>query len=351
MILSRSSWNVNVPSLDPPTDEVVNVSIWVKGGNNTDSLGTADYIFQKRIPTLNTTYLDFRINDIVKDYIEPKPVWSSVNALINSNAVSQRFVNVSFNIDNGSETTLVNRKLATKGYYEYTQGINPNVTKNFLIDQNYIQCHKGAMLFIPIYVTENASVIIDDGANEVEFTITPAASIESQIKYVFFNTSNVNSKYITIIYRNNITDDVDITCEIVSECKYTPKQIVFLNKYGAYQQMFFFKQSERETSTENETFKNAFINNNAYDVTKHQYKQFNKQGRDKITLSTGYIKEEQNTILEQLTMSEDVYLREGSVFIPVNVSTKTINYRTRLVDKLINYTMEFEYAFDKITNL
>jgi len=50
-------------------------------------------------------------------------------------------------------------------------------------------------------------------------------------------------------------------------------------------------------------------------------------------------------------LSESVYVYKDSLKLPVNVSDSSIEYKTNVNDKLVNYTIEFDYAYDKINNL
>jgi len=47
--------------------------------------------------------------------------------------------------------------------------------------------------------------------------------------------------------------------------------------------------------------------------------------------------------LEKLDGTDDVF--------PVNVTTQSLQYKTSVNDKLVQYTLNFEYAFDKINNV
>jgi len=53
-------------------------------------------------------------------------------------------------------------------------------------------------------------------------------------------------------------------------------------------------------------------------------------------------------LFDELLMSTKIYLRENDVVRPVNIKTKNIAYKTRLNDKLIQYTFEFENSYNKI---
>ena len=72
-------------------------------------------------------------------------------------------------------------------------------------------------------------------------------------------------------------------------------------------------------------------------------------------MNTGYLNDDYNQVIEELLLSEQVYYTEitdtAEVVVPIIPVTKSVTYLTQLNDKLINYTIEFENAFDKINNI
>lgn len=52
-----------------------------------------------------------------------------------------------------------------------------------------------------------------------------------------------------------------------------------------------------------------------------------------------------------MLLSEEVWINAGNKVLPVRPITNSLTYKTSVNDKLINYTLQFEYAFDKINNI
>ena len=78
------------------------------------------------------------------------------------------------------------------------------------------------------------------------------------------------------------------------------------------------------------------------------------QGKDRITMNTGYVNDDHNAVIEELLLSEQVWytkITDEELVVPVIPRTKTVTYKTSINDKLVNYTIEFEHAFDKINNI
>jgi hypothetical protein len=58
--------------------------------------------------------------------------------------------------------------------------------------------------------------------------------------------------------------------------------------------------------------------------------------------------------MEELMLSEQVWmtkLTDEELVLPIMPRTKSITYKTSLNDRLANYTIEFDMAFDKINNI
>ena len=73
--------------------------------------------------------------------------------------------------------------------------------------------------------------------------------------------------------------------------------------------------------------------------------------RTAISLNTGFIKEDAKETIEELFLSENVFIRFENKTLPIHPVSKSFIHKTSLNDKLINYSVDFEFAFDKINNV
>jgi hypothetical protein len=83
----------------------------------------------------------------------------------------------------------------------------------------------------------------------------------------------------------------------------------------------------------------------------HQYVKYNVQGKSKFKVNSGFVAEALNETFKQMLLSERVWMYENEIFTPLNIASKSIEYKTRQKDRLINYEIEFEYAFNEINNI
>ena len=143
----------------------------------------------------------------------------------------------------------------------------------------------------------------------------------------------------------------------LNECLYTPIKVTFVNKFGAFQDLIFFKKSIDKTSVKGESYKSSIFDlaTLTYKTYQHQLTQFMVQGSDSITMNTGYIPEDYNQVIEELMLSEQVWATfvtdTEELIRPVVPKTKSFTHKTQLNDKLIDYTIDFDIANNKINNI
>jgi hypothetical protein len=147
-----------------------------------------------------------------------------------------------------------------------------------------------------------------------------------------------------------------IKIKTLDEIKYEPKKVTFINKFGALQDMYFFKKSVEKFTVKKETYKSNILDSNySYSRSNHVNRNFNVIGNESVTLSSGYLSEEYNEVFKQLLLSEKVWLTNltdtDEQVLPINVKTSNITYKTSLNDNLIEYTFDFDKSFDTINNI
>jgi hypothetical protein len=89
-----------------------------------------------------------------------------------------------------------------------------------------------------------------------------------------------------------------------------------------------------------------FVN---YDYRRGQTKPFNINGNGTIKVNSGWVTEDYFEWIQDMMLS-DTILYESSQ-IPVTIKTTSMQKKTELNDKNINYTLEFEFANKLINNI
>lgn len=265
------------------------------------------------------------------------------------------------------------------GYGYFEDGANPVNDSSLLQSNNKIVKLDDAPAVIAVD-TETTNSVTYELNGEIVYTNTISTSLQSdeQIEYIS-NTINGADEFenrviqdggtfedsiclqqfagdFTLFDFDTIYIDTDsgidvITIDNVSECKYQPHKVTFVNKFGALQDVWFFKRSNESLTTKKEDFKRNIIANGSYDTSRHQQKILTKNGKEKLTLNTGFYPEQYNEIFKQMQLSEDCWIEINNQTLPITISSSSFNYKTHLNDKLINYTIQIEFAFDTINNI
>jgi hypothetical protein len=182
--------------------------------------------------------------------------------------------------------------------------------------------------------------------NEINYTVTEPTGVDSaeMVQNIWVDLSETTTdEYVEIVFNGET-----ITLLIQDECRYTPLDIAFQNKEGCLQFLTFFKAKAESMSITSEEYES---DNGQPNVGNHQYKTYNINAKSKFKMSSGFVDEALNETFKQLMLSLKVWSYASGTFTPIKLGSKSIEYKTRQKDRLINYEIEFEYAFNEINNV
>ena len=321
----------------------VNLSIYIYSGISESYTDTdLKYTLQKSIISYQDNIV-FEIAEIVRDYIDvnfnddylSKTIWVTTVA----NLVDDTDTIFTY----GSPVT--NTSLAFDGYGFYEDEINPQLTAYDLISSSTIYLPEDTAGKLPVYAATTGSVVIDS----VTTTITDNGNTNQKIQYIDIpaNTTSIEVK------DSGGTTQKTISVVNICEPKFTPYKVTFVNRYGAFQDLYFFKKTTESFNVTDEKFKRNIINSSTvtYGVNQAQQTRYNINATSSITLNTGFIKEDMNETIEEMFLSENLWIRYNGKTLPIIPTTKNLQFKTVLNDKLIDYKVDFEFAFDKINNV
>jgi hypothetical protein len=190
-----------------------------------------------------------------------------------------------------------------------------------------------------------------------DLTVSDTSISTDKIVYIRITPTDtlVSGDTITVsTSKSGYAQSQTITLEEICEPRYTYINLVFYNKFGALQQMPFNKKSIESLTTTSKTYQKNIIDLSStprYNTEKHQTRQFQMQGQEKITVNTGYIDESFNEVIRQLLLSEQVYLDDGTTVRPVVLDTNSLTFKTSVNDRLTNYTINLSFASNKINDI
>ena len=310
-------------------------------------------------------YVAFEISELVRDYIDTEfdgtydnePVWVRLNAqLYESDGTPIGSVNVSY-------------LLAFDGYTLFEEGVNYTTDAPVFITDRVdtptsevtIYRPSDKVIRIPVNVDNTdgnetgwSFKLIEPDNTEVETSVSNSSNSSGQIYYI-----NVGTQYNKVeLYENEPSPSLPtkrytVHIEDLNCTKHESVKVTFYNRWGALQDLYFVGKTTQSINTEGEEYKANVIDFSTltYNVAKHQYNQYDKQGKRSVQLSTGYVNEDYNAWVEELMLSEKVWITLDGTLYPAKPKTSTQTFKTRLNDSLVAYTIDFDFAFDQIQNI
>jgi hypothetical protein len=369
IIRTRSPFFIRTPEETSADLDYFEISILVESGVfGTTVVGDlAETITLTKKPINNENSVSLEISEIVNNYLSQNPFSPVVSGGLAPDFQSL-WVQVTTRAKESDGTTIgsptVTLYLAQEGFNTYLEGANYTTEPNAMITADYIQYHIGTNIVIPVN-TElvNQLQFVNSAGGIGTETISTTTNADNKIQYVSKSFLDV----VSLIVTYNTSETRTIKVEGISECKYPIFKCTFLNRWGAFQEVFFFKKSTESLETKNENYNrsNLYANiqvagpagsiqtlNNVYEPTTHTKRTYNANGVESLQLNTGFVNEAMNPTFEELMVSEFVYLTDSdNNKFAVNLKDSSLTYKTSLNDKMINYTMNFEKSFSYINNV
>jgi len=328
----------------------IELRIW----NGTGSAPTdATYTFSKPIASASQIENIYNISPFIKEYIDNvAPIYAAGETDSTSmwaNVQVKRYTET----EEGYSLLDTTTYLGTNGYTQFVDGYNytdPSDTFVLLSDREKEIRYDitKSIPYVNVLINPEVGDVIEAtykdlrGRNELVVGYTETKGMlkipltTTNIKYNKGNT-------LTISY-----NDIDYVYRVIPICepKYSPVICSYINRFGGWQFLTFFKTRIDNISTKGTSY-NQLQDSINYSVSKGQSKSFNINGKQSIKLSSGFVPENYSDLIQDLLLSETVLL-DG---LPVEVKTQATTLKTSLIDRNVNYEIDFEYAFNLINNV
>jgi hypothetical protein len=350
VIRTRSPFFVEV---NEPTQTKARFKIYVWYLGDTEPT-TPVYVLEKPIVSTTNRVLYINISPYVEGFLSPAgPDLLSTDPVVSSD--SKQVVNV---------------KVETQ-YYNGTAW-SVNTTYNFVAVDGFTPyganiLWDGGGLFsekkiIPL-IKNNSIRYTSTGFEGIKFNVlidhdgiseTRVIYNETETKIIIDNTFpqgiyNMEVPFIGEIEKTSILIQSDLTSDTynytfykICEAKYQPELVYYINRYGGWDYITFMKVRKDSVQAKSDTYQlnqNAINSSYGYTSLIGQSKIFNSELRKTIKLSTGWVDESMKTQIEDLLVSKRVVLEFESDVI---VKTQSVDIQTKINEKLINYTIDFE---------
>lgn len=323
--------------------------------------GTITYELSKRSPSASQLRTDYNISQFIREFID------TVSPNDNSNTV---FANV--RVERYKETavgayTLLDTTdhFGVNGYTLYSDGYNqtdpsslfvclanPNIQITY---QEGLGSSKYPFINAIVDFTANGASKVDvsykdmNGRNEV--IVSYDTNAKSVIKVPVRTTSSKfdEGNTVTLNWKpagTTVSISKTFTISPICEHKYTPVQCQFINRFGGWQFMTFFKAKLASINTMGTSY-TVLPDSVDYNPKRGQSGSFNMNGKKGIKLNSGFVNENYSELIQDLLLSETILLDD----VPVEIKTQSTDIKTSLKDRNINYEMEFDYAFNLVNNV
>lgn len=286
----------------------------------------------------------FEIGNLVRDYVDvsfnddyPSATkWVTVSKQLIDEETGEEF--------DGSP--ILTHYILKDGYGDYEEEINPQTATHAMITANDIYLPEGTAGKLPVFAEGVGKVTIDS----TDTQITDSGNSNQKIQYV---TIPADSSTVEVYGTDDTTLLKTITVNNICEPKFTDYKVTFVNKHGAFQDMYFFKRTTETLAINDDTYKvnNINISTVTYPTYKGQRQRYDVNGQTTITMNTGFISESAVSTMEELFLSENAWIRWGNQTLPIIPKSKSFTQKSSLNDRLINYTVNFDFAFNKINNV
>ena len=377
--------------------------LWVYGGDILNHPNDPNYLLTKVVPSIEVanrladpdlpkSVIVFEISELIKDYVTVE-FDGNYSTLVQTKWVRTGVRRTYVEAD-GTETsdTTVKYGIAFRGYGNIAEGINPELSKDLMISNTVINNKCGSFITAPFYTMSADGVArVDYFQNQTQldlnppvgsisqFTIAQEVKIDSAVDDVITidktfsvtaspddSTSTeeipVDANKITYTDSSGVSRSIDIKC--IDDCKYDAQKVSFINKFGVMQDMWFFAKRTDSMSSKRESYRSTKLDISSiasYKVSDHENSYLENQGKERFTMNTGFIHESYGEVIKELLVSEYVYMYDINRFspsggysnlaVPVSIASSNVDIKTRLNDKLIEYTLEFEADSDFIQSV
>jgi hypothetical protein len=345
-IFARSPYIITINETGQ-TASMIQIFLW--NGNTTPMPASPAYTLSKQIPSSSSPATYYDLSPYIREFINHNTLQTITTSNAATPAAQWCWIGIkTFKKTTGGfvqfGTTLTYR--AYEGYGNYTDGANPNLSRIHLDAGTYNYYLDGSGNYGHLTI-ENIS------GDTIKYTnLVTGANNTSSLGTL--NVQDYPRVYSTYLSAGNKVEIINAgttvwtaTFQPKAECKYTPVRCDFVNKYGAWQTEWFFKASNRSINVENTEYNLMPQTYPSYNVQEGQRKVFNTNAKEQIKVNTDWVNENYSETIKQLMLSERILLDKS----PVKINTKSTELFKSINTHMINYQLDFEYAYDTINSV
>lgn len=326
----RSPYFIEVDEVGQ-TSAKIEVFLWNKG---TTEPTTPNYTFTKAIPSPTQTKLSWNISNLAQGFIKPiAPVSVSVPTEENVNTwCYMRVISYSDDVE-----VLDELYICLNGYTSYSGGYNQYTTDAIvlLFNEDITLTTASGFNYINVLFETGADWEWVSDTDGYAFSTSDPTMYKLPYDYGRYTLNYEGGERVFRIFPEQL-------CEPI----YTPVVCTFINRFGGWQYLNFFKANSQGIDVKSKDY-NLLPSSIDYNPLQGIKQRFNFQGTQKIKCNTGWVDENYSELIQDLLLSQVVLLDNK----PAIVKSQSFDIKTHLKDKNINYEIEFEYNYGLINDV
>ncbi len=300
------------------------------------------YTEEKVVNSTNISEVNFDLSPYCEEYINHQRF---INITSEDDAAVGEYVRVKLIKSKNGTAAAAQYFIGFSGFGYFTEDYNPDLGDVLLDEGTYYYDEDNPRGAIQIYDNQDgASWQIKYTQLGSGLTLATTQNITNEVAtfpYVFDSPNFYASGNRVQILKDSVVQKT-FTFLPICEPKYTPVVCDFVNRYGAWQTIVFFKASRQKFDAKSDEY-NLMSENIDYDIYANRRQTFNMNGRRSITVNTGFVPEGYSDTFKQMLMSKKILLDD----VPVKPKTNSIDLQEHINEKLINYELEFEYSHNE----
>jgi len=348
IVLSRSPYFFKAS----PTGlyDSMKLDVFVYRGNRTTDIPLVPtFQASKAVLIAGQSTISIDIHKLVNDFVQNEFTQNISLGVQTTNQLDSVwvFIDAGIYLDGVLLYSINQTLLALDGFGYHQELSNPALNKKVLSTINNHIVYNNSKY--PLYFLSEGLTSITINGVSIPFTLDTDYNNQyiGYVDVMQYADTDTNFNAVFVYDTGTITH----TIEVKTECRNELVNCIFKNKYGYWQKIPFNKLSKSNLDVDSSDY-NPFISDSGnYNLNQHTKRSYLTNGVEKIMVNTDFLPEEYNLLFKELMLSEQIYLEQGATILPVNLNKKSFAYKTKLNDKLIQYSMDFEYSFKTINNI
>jgi len=299
-------------------------------------------VLSKPIPSTSVTTVNFDISPYIREYINFTSFTPMTTPAVYEEAITgteYAYCTAMTYLDDVLQTT--DEFIAFDGYGYFLDGNNPTVTP-VLKDEFTFYVEEGNS-------SEGSIAIFDETGNVTVQYINSRTAVSNVVtktngatRFPNVHEDNLADGNTVKIFRN-LAVEKTFTFEAVCENKYNVIKCDFVNRYGVWERINFFKVSKSKFDVNSKEYDLMPTSLN-YNTSTNIKQSFNINGNDSISCNTGWVNDDYAEVIKQLMLSEEIRLDS----VPVKIMSKSTDMKLGINDRNINYKIDFSYSFNTL---